>query len=200
MTFRGNRLNVRQVAGWSHGRGDCVPAAGGHCGLATLLLALIASLPLLGAVSGCAIQLSPPYDQAIYNSISDLNVKTETLFAALSQGGTAANFPTYKATYDQLIGGFSAARMSTMSREVPMPSQKLLSITHLDKQCGKDPSGCVNPTPDNLEQIITLLTTMRDRHQAGRLPGEFVTGTAGFKQAYEIRMHQVLVFEAALKR
>lgn len=155
------------------------------------------------AISGCAIQLSPAYNQATFTSISDLNVKTETLMAAVSQGGTGGDFAKYKATYDQLIGGFSAARMQTASRDVPAPSQRVLKIAHLDSVCGNDPTNCVNPTPHHLDQVIKVLTKMRDVHQSGELKGYLVTGSngiGGFKYQYEIEMTRILLFESALQR
>ncbi|UCI07378.1 hypothetical protein [Mesorhizobium sp. B1-1-8] len=165
----------------------------------------IRSLVILIALvlSSCAIQLSPAYNQATFTSISDLNVKTETLMASLSQGGTAGDFAKYKATYDQLIGGFSAARMETASRDVPAPSQRVLKIAHLNSVCGNDPTNCVNPTPHHLDQVIKVLTKMRDIHQSGELKGNFVTGSngiGGFKYQYEIEMSRILVFESALQR
>ncbi|MGY2996909.1 hypothetical protein [Mesorhizobium sp. URHB0026] len=167
---------------------------------ARLLLVL---LSLICTIGGCSIQLSPAYDQAMYASLSDLNVKTETLFSSLSRGGTEGDFPKYKPTYDQLIGGFSAARVTAASREVPAPSQRLLGISHLKGVCGDDPTNCVNPTPHHLEKVIALLTAMRDTHQQGKLLSELVSGLngqGGFKGQYEIEMSRILVFETALQR
>ncbi|MER9870811.1 hypothetical protein NKJ35_27160 [Mesorhizobium sp. M0136] len=165
---------------------------------AAVLLIIVVSV-----VSGCSIQLSPAYDQATLTSISDLNVKTETLLASLSHGGTAGDFSKHKATYDQLIGGFSAARVATASRDVPAPSQRLLGIAHLNGVCGNEPSNCVNPTPHHLDKVIALLSAMRNTHQQGELVSELVTGfngQGGFKGQYEIEMSRILVFETALQR
>lgn len=168
-------------------------------------LQIAASLLLLLVwLGGCSIQLSPPYDASQYKSLTDLNVKTETLFASLSKGGTKKNFPDYKPIYDQLIGGFSAARLAAVSRDVPALSRRILSAPALNAVCGSDPTDCVNPTPHHLDKVIVLLTTMRDYHQAGTLPGELVSGfnntQGGFKTQYELEMNPVLVFEAALQR
>ncbi|RWD71059.1 hypothetical protein [Mesorhizobium sp.] len=170
----------------------------------SVALAIRSLIVLIALVfSGCSIQLSPAYDQATFTSISDLNVKTETLFASVSKGGTAGDFPKYKATYDQVIGGFSAARVATASRDVPAPSQRVLGIAHLNGGCGDDPASCVNPTPHHLDKVIALLTAMRDTHQQGKLVSELVTGLngqGGFKGQYEIEMSRILVFETALQR
>ena len=164
---------------------------------------IVALFSLLFLIAGCSVQLAPAYNEATYKSITDLNVKTETLFASLSKGGTAGDFQKYKATYDELIGGFSAARMLTATRDVPPISRRAFGIAGLSAACGTDFTDCVNPTPHHLDKVIVLLTAMRDTHQKGGLVGELVVGLngqAGFKGQYEIEMNRILVFEGALKR
>jgi hypothetical protein len=155
------------------------------------------ALSLLLAVAGCMAQLSPAYDQVTYANLVDLNVRAQTLFVSLSGGGTRREFPEYKAAYNELIGGFSAARMTTASREVPATSRRLLAAQNLSATCRDDPAGCVNPTPHHLEKIITLLTAMRDTHRRSGLAADLIDG---FKRQYEIEMLPVLDFEAALQR
>lgn len=154
-------------------------------------------LCLAGLIAGCSIQLSPAFDKATYDSLADLNTQTETLFASLSAGASASGFAAHKPVYDTIIGGFSAARMVTATRQVPPLSERLLATAPFKAACSDDPTRCVNPTPHHLEKIITLLTAMRDAHQRGPLPAELV---GGFKRQYEIEMTSVLVFEAALQR
>ena len=179
----------------------CFPRERIH--LSRAILSFLACFSILWAIAGCATQLSPSFDQATYTSLTDLNVKSETLFASLSKGGTSANFPAYKESYDQLIGGFSAARMAAAAREVPSGGGHLLGVSQVKAACGDDPSDCTNPTPHHLDKVITLLSAMRDTHQSGRLVGELVAGSdghGGFKGQYEIEMNPVLIFEAALQR
>ena len=159
--------------------------------------AALTALLLLVAVAGCTIQLSPAFDADLYKTVTELNVKAETLFAKVSGGGTAANFKTSSATYDALIGGFSAARLAADARGAPPMGVRLAAQGPLKKICADDPTACVNPTPHNLGVIVGLLTDMRDSHRSGRLPAYLV---AGFKNRYEIYMNRVLVFEAALNR
>lgn len=155
-----------------------------------LLLALL-------ALAGCAAQLSPAFDPATYKTITDLNVKTETLFAALSGGATASSFGTYRETYAEILGGFAAARMATASRAVPAMNPQLAKIAQLDKICADNPADCINPTPRHIDKIIVLLTAMRDTHQRRGLSADLV---GGFKRQYELEMNPILVFEAALNR
>jgi len=158
---------------------------------------------LLCAVTSCSVQLSPEYDKLAFATLSDLNVKTETLFASLSAGGTAQNFSNYQETYAQIIGGFSAVRVTTLNRQTPPLSARLLASPPFKTVCGTQPDNCVNPTPDHLEQIIMLLTSMRDTHKRGKLTSELVSGfngAGGFKNQFEIEMGRVLAFESALQR
>lgn len=163
--------------------------------LGALLLLFLLSLG--GLVSGCSVQLAPDYDKATYDSLAELNVQTETLFASLSSGGSAADFAAHKPIYDGIIGGFSAARMLTDSRAIPPLSSRLLATPLFKTACGGDPAKCVNQTPLHLKQIIDLLTGMRDAHKRGGLSAALVVG---FKLQYELEMQRVLVFEAALQR
>ncbi|TAU35381.1 hypothetical protein ELI44_37200 [Rhizobium ruizarguesonis] len=171
--------------------------------LFTRLSVAIYALALLAIMAGCSVQLSPEYDKITFSNLSALNVKAETLFASLSAGGTAANFSNYQDTYAELIGGFSAARIATLNRQTPPLSAKLLTSPTLKTACANDPASCVNPTPYNLQQVIALLTSMRDTHKRGKLVGELVVGFnggGGFKGQYEIEMGRVLAFESALQR
>ena len=166
------------------------------------LLSLFGVFSLVLALAGCSVQLSPAFDQATYSDLAELNVKTETLFASLSRGSSRAEFAKYEETYDQLIGGFSAARMATAARPVPDAPPALLA-SGLKTVCGDDIADCSNPTPHHLDKVIVLLTAMRDAHQDDGLVGELVNGfngRGGFKGQYEIDMNPVLIFEAALQR
>lgn len=166
---------------------------------ATFAVFLLLSILL----TGCAARLSPDFDKVTFASLNDLNVKTETLFASLSGNGPVQSFSKSEATYAALIGGFSAARIATANRQTPPLSAKLLASPQLKPLCGEEPQSCVNPTPYNLENVVELLTQMRDVHQRGKLSGGLVTGfngIGGFKLQYEIEMGKVLAFEQALQR
>src|SRR5262245_37357230 len=102
------------------------------------LLSILAALTCLWVVAGCVTKLSHSYDGSTYTALTDLNVKAETLFASLSGSQTASSFQTHKETYDQLIGGFSAVRMTTAVREIPPSSQRLLSASQMKAVCGDD--------------------------------------------------------------
>jgi hypothetical protein len=156
-------------------------------------------------LSACAVRLLPNYDEATYQSLSDLNAKALTLFSSLSAGGTTTDFPKYEAQYNELIGGFSADRMALAMRPTPPAGQRLFGGRPVSAICGKDvaPEDCLNTTPHNLDQIIALLTKMRDVHRKRGLPTEIVSGfngQGGFRGQYQIEITRVLTIEAALQR
>lgn len=177
--------------------GSAIHFASRQAALIRARFAALTALLLLVAVAGCTIQLSPAFDADLYKTVTELNVKAETLFAKVSGGGTAANFKTSSATYDALIGGFSAARLAADARGAPPMGVRLAAQGPWKKICADDPTACVNPTPSRLDDVISVITEMRDRHQAGRLPAYRV---AYLKSVYEVYMHDVLVFEANLER
>ena len=162
--------------------------------IAALLAGLFAVLLTLAA---CSIQLSPQFNKAIYDRVIDLNVQTETLFAGLAMGGTAADFRTEAVRYDDIIGGFSALRMQIAPRSVPNTNLRSLGLGSLTALCAGTPAVCVDATGHHLDKIIALLTSQRDAHQRGKLTAGLVVG---FKGQYEIEMSPVLTYETALQR
>lgn len=163
----------------------------------------IVTLAIMFLLVGCAAQLSPSYNQAIFDDLTGLNVKTETLFASLSHDSSVGDFASRRTTYDELIGSFSAAKLTTEARDVPPMGLRIAASPALKGICGSDPVQCANPTPHHLEKIIALLTAMRDAHERGGLTRFIVAGsdgTGGVKNQYETDMNIILVFEAALQR
>ena len=157
------------------------------------------------ALAACTVRLLPAYDQATYQSLTSLNANTLTLFSSLSAGSSAKEFPRYEDQYNELIGGFSAARMTLANRPTPPIGQTLFGTGPLSAICGKNASveDCLNATPRILDQIVALLTKMRDIHQQRGLPAEVVSGLngrGGLKGQYQIEVAQVLTVEAALQR
>src|SRR5882757_3465927 len=144
---------------WINGACRYSPRRWYRCGSAVnIARSFCIFLALLVITASCTVQLSPAFDQATYTRLTDLNVRTETLFSSLSKGGTATDFASYKPIYDELIGGFSAARMATETRQVPTTSQRLFGGGGLKEACGEDLTDCVNPTPHHLDKIVVLLT------------------------------------------
>jgi hypothetical protein len=155
-------------------------------------------------LAGCAARLLPAYDQATYEDLTDLNAKALALFSALSAGGTPSDYPKYEDQYNELVGGFGAARMTLANRPPPPIGRKLFGTRLLAKAChGRSAEECLNETPHTLDQIVALFTKMRDVHRQRGLPAEAVSGLngrGGFKGQYQIEIAQALTIEAALQR
>ena len=145
-------------------------------------------------VAACSVQLSPEYDSASFQQLTDLNVKTETLFASLAGGSSASKYPDYSKTYDDIIGGFSAVRTVLSAR--PAPGNAPVSAQLATSLGCTDAASCIAPTVETLQHLIEALQEMRDVH---RTKG-FTAAPGGYKLDFEAKMKDILAFEAALKR
>ena len=146
-------------------------------------------------LAACTAQLSPPFDQAIYDKVVGLNEQTETLYASLSNGGSAGSFAAKAADYDAVIGGFSALRLQIAAR--PVPSGISGGLGPLAAVCGSAPADCIDTTTHHLDKIVSFLTAQRDLHQRGKLTAGLVALNKG---QYEAEMNPILTFETALQR
>lgn len=162
-----------------------------------LVRAMLISLFAL-ALTGCATRLLPDYDQATYQSLVGLNAKAQTLFLQLSGDGAAKDFPLMKNQYDELSGGFIAARMAPAVRPVPSLPQRLLANRALAQICGGDAgTECLNPSLHSLDRIVALLALMRKVQQARGLAADVI---ADFENQYTFEFNNILTFEAQLQR
>jgi hypothetical protein len=162
-----------------------------------LAVGAVAALCLALALAGCAARLLPDYDQATYQSLGGLNAKAQTLFFQLGSGSAPKDFPQVKTQYDELIGGFSAARMALSIRPVPAVPRQLFASRALAPVCGPTGEDCLNPSVHSIDKIVALLTAMRRVQQLRGLPADEI---ALFKSQYEVEITDILTFEAQLQR
>lgn len=157
-----------------------------------------ALLALLLLLSACQVRLAPEFDRGILDGLVEANRQTMMLFAAVEGGGDPAGFPQRDPQYQEAIGRFAALRIEAQAR--PQPSSPLADLFGLG---GAEPPEAASivpletPTPAVLEQIVALLTQMRQTDRAGTLTE---TKVAGFKNSYETGIAQALVYEKALER
>lgn len=156
-----------------------------------MLPALLACVLLLAA---CTVQLAPPFDTGIIDGLAAANEEAMTLFATVSGGVSRTNFTDREKTYNAVIGKFDALRLQAGSRPVstPLAARALGSATDI-----KPDQVLKVPTPDVLAGIVRQLTRMRDEDRAQGLVPDRVDS---FKESFEIRMQQALVYEKALQR
>ena len=144
-------------------------------------------------LSACATAFAPPYDPAFVTGFNQANERALVLFSALSGGSGAGAYESYAERYADVIGAFDALKLRAEAR----PSQELPD--EIRSCVCKDPHSdecTINPTPFNLEGLISNLTTMKQRHKSAGLSSGYVQLR---KIDHDIYARHVLVVEEFLK-
>lgn len=163
-----------------------------------ILLRLLLPILLALNVAGCAIQLAPMFDKTIVEGLTTANEQTMILFASVSSGSSAASFGTRKPEYDSLIGQFDALRLQAKSRPMPQPPSLFLKTGSLvGARVDQIEALSQAPTIEATEQIVVLLTRMRDTDERRGLSR---ASTGLFKNQFEILIRNALIYEKALER
>ncbi|KQU64212.1 hypothetical protein ASC75_13745 [Aminobacter sp. DSM 101952] len=180
--------------------GGCVQATGpSHLiGFKLTLVRLLLPILLALNMAGCAIQLAPMFDKTIVQGLTTANEQTMILFASVSSGSKAQSFGKRKPEYDSLIGQFDALRLQAKSRPSPPPPSLFLKTRSLaSERAGQIDLLSQAPTIEATEQIVLLLTRMRDTDERRGLS---TTSTGLFKNQFEILIRNALIYEKALER
>jgi hypothetical protein len=150
-------------------------------------------------LAACTVQLAPAYDQALAEGLDATNTQALTLFASLENGSPASEFGGYEQRYAELIGRFEALRQRALTRQVPPLARRLSSLRIAQSFCNSenDPTACVNASPSSLQEVLSLLRRMRDRHRSSGIEGDTV---AVFRASYDVAIAQALTVENALRR
>lgn len=166
--------------------------------------AVLASLVMLGS---CATQLAPSYSQTIVDGLNAANTQTLTLFATVSSGVSSTTYAAQRqATYNGLIGQFSALESQVAARPMPQPPIGTASVSSLAEWQKVLEAA---PTKGSLETIVSVITKMRDEDAKNGFKG-VITGCSsatldpslvcGFQNAYTQNFDSALTYEMALKR
>ena len=164
----------------------------------------LASLVMLGS---CATQLAPSYSQSIVDGLNAANTQTLTLFATVSSGVPPTTYAAQRqATYNGLIGQFSALESQVAARPMPQP---LIGTTNMSSLAEWQKVLETAPTKGSLETIVSVLTKMRDEDAKNGFKA-VITGChsaaldpsliCGFQNAYTQNFDSALTYEMALKR
>ncbi len=161
----------------------------------SLTISLIFSISLF--ISGCATQLAPKYDIALYQGISNANAKVMELFAWLASGSEAASFSKREAIYNATIGLIDALIIQAKAR--PMPDSTLVKKinSYLEQRGMSALSDAASPSATALETLSSTLVKMKELDKASGLKPKLV---ALFKNAAVISMDQALTYESFLNR
>lgn len=151
---------------------------------------------------GCAIQLVPDYDEALVESLEEVNTKTLTLFAALENGSPQSKYADYEDRYADIIGQFDSIQQRAKTRQLPPLAKRIAKMSIAQKACKPDPMECINSSPASVQSALATLRSMRNKHRDS--PNGLEGGEAGnvhlFYNAYTIAIGQALAVETALKR
>jgi hypothetical protein len=155
------------------------------------------AIVIIAQLAACATAQLPEYRQSLFDGINQTNAKTLFLFATVSSGSSAGQYPQLQSQYNEAIAAFDAIRIQVQARGWPATST-LLNRGALQSLCPDDGSGetCSSATEDALVNITDNLMTLRDRHRTTGLAASFV---AARKARYETMIGVVLAIENALR-
>lgn len=148
-------------------------------------------------LNACATQLAPAYDKALFDGITQTNIKIMALFASVSKGTKANDFSQREKMYNDIIGNVDALALQSKARPVPQNKVTEKVNQYLQSRGVGALSDGVAPSANALEVVSKNLVKMRDTDQARGLGKDLVPV---FKNAVIISMDQALTYEAFLER
>lgn len=148
-------------------------------------------------ITGCATQLAPKYDEALFKGITNINVKIMELFASVSAGTDSASCGEREATYNAIIGSVDALALQSRARPVPENSVSEKVNEYLESRGIGTLADDVAPSANSLEQVSRQLNKMKEVDCKSGLTAGVV---ATFKNAVIISMDQAITYESFLDR
>jgi hypothetical protein len=148
-------------------------------------------------VVGCATQLAPKYDEALFKGVTDTNVKIMELFASVSAGTESSTCGERESSYNSVIGSVDALALQSKARPEPENSITEKVNEYLDSRGVGTMTGGVAPSASALEEVSKNLTKMKEVDcKSGLTDGAVAT----FKNAVIISMDQAITYESFLDR
>lgn len=148
-------------------------------------------------ITGCATQLAPKYDAALFKGVTDTNVKIMELFASVSAGTDSASCSDREEAYNAAIGSVDALALQSKARPIPKNSITEKVNKYLESRGVGTMTGDVAPSANSLEHVSLQLTKMKEVDcKSGLKPGAVAT----FKNAVIISMDQAITYESFLDR
>lgn len=149
------------------------------------------------SLAGCATQLAPKYDAALFEGITNTNAKIMELFSMVSSGTDKASFSEREQTYNSVIGSVDALALQSKAR--PMPDNPVIEKVnkYLNSRGVGSMTGDVAPSANSLEEVSKQLTKMKEVDSDSGLKAGAV---AAFKNAVVTSMDQAITYESFLNR
>ncbi len=146
---------------------------------------------------GCAVQLAPKYDAAIFKGVTDTNVKIMELFASLSAGTNSNTCGERESSYNAVIGSVDALALQSKARPMPDNSVTEKVNKYLETRGISSMTSDTAPSANALEEVSKNLTKMKEVDcKSGLTDG----AVAIFKNAVIISMDQAITYESFLDR
>lgn len=148
-------------------------------------------------VIGCATQLAPKYDEALFKGVTETNVEIMELFASVSAGTDSSTCDERKSSYNSVIGSVDALAIQSKARPIPENSITEKVNEHLKSKGVRSMTGDEAPSATVLEEISKNLTKMKETDcKSGLTDGAVEI----FKNAVVTSMDQAITYESFLDR
>lgn len=145
-------------------------------------------------LAGCAVKLSPSYDQAVVDGLSQANLETMTLLANVATGTQAASYPQRAAEYTTLIGKLDALAIWSAARPQPALNDALKERLAKRGITFDESSGL--PSTNAIKKISDTIAMMRKTDQE---QGMTAFEVAAFKGQVAIFLQQAITYENFLR-
>ncbi len=148
-------------------------------------------------LTGCATQLAPKYDSALFQGITDVNKQVMALFAWADTKTESSTFAKREPLYNATIGAVDALVLQSKARpELDNALVKKMNA-YLASKGMRPLTGKTLPSTHALELLSAQLVKMK---QVDKAKGLNATMIALFKNASIIAMDQALTYESFLNR
>lgn len=148
-------------------------------------------------IVGCATQLAPKYDEALFKGVTETNVKIMELFASVSTGTNSSTCGERVGSYNAVIGSIDALALQSKARPIPENSVTEKVNEYLASRGIGAMTGDAAPSASSLEEVSKNLSKMKEVDcKSGLTDG----AVAIFKNAVVISMDQAITYESFLDR
>jgi hypothetical protein len=152
---------------------------------------------LITILTSCTVQLAPKYDAALFNGLTNANVKIMELFASVSSGTNNSTFSQRDKNYNAVIGLIDALALQSKARPIPENSITEKVNTYLESKGIAPMTDKGAPSANSLEEVSKNLSKMKEVDSKMGLKSNVVKV---FKNAVIISMDQALTYESFLDR
>jgi hypothetical protein len=157
------------------------------------------SLMFVVWLAGCAVQLAPPYDKVVADTLVSANTETMTLLATVSPGTKPETFSAREERYNEVIGKVEALSLQAVAR--PMPKNKITDAINklLDKR-GVQALADDEDTPPSAHAIKAIAQTLTKMRDTDRKQGVTAFEVQAFKGQILVYFDQAITYENFLQR